>query len=47
VSLAAQVSGQARWGNFIAQWVPTWLLFGLYNKLVKVEGHDREDRGHR
>jgi hypothetical protein len=45
VSLAAQVSGQPRWGNFIAQWVPTWLLFGLYNKLVKLEGHDREDRG--
>jgi hypothetical protein len=44
VSLAAQVSGQYRWGNFIAQWVPTWLLFGLYNKLVKLEGHDRQDR---
>jgi hypothetical protein len=47
VSLAAQVSGQYRWANFIAQWVPTWLLFGLYNKLVKLEGHDREDRGPR
>jgi hypothetical protein len=47
VSLAAQVAGQGKWGNFIGQWVPTWLLFGLYNKLVKLEGHDREDRGHR
>jgi hypothetical protein len=46
-SLAAQVSGQYRWGHFIGQWVPTWLLFGLYNKLVKLEGHDRLDRGHR
>jgi hypothetical protein len=26
--------------NFIAQWVPTWLILGLYNKVVKTEGHD-------
>jgi len=32
-------------GNFIAQWVPTWLLFGLYNKMVKLEGHDQSDHG--
>jgi hypothetical protein len=32
---------QRKWGNFIAQWVPTWLIFGLYNKLVKLEGHQR------
>jgi hypothetical protein len=25
--------------------VPTWLILGLYNKLVKVEGHDQTDRG--
>jgi hypothetical protein len=45
LSLAAQVSGKGKWGNFIAQWVPTWLILGLYNKLVKLEGHDRADRG--
>ena len=45
VSLAAQVAGHGKWGNFIGQWVPTWLLFGLYNKLVKLEGHDKHDRG--
>jgi hypothetical protein len=27
--------------NFFGQWVPTLLIFGLYNKLVKVAGHDR------
>ncbi len=43
-SLALQVSGREKWGNFIAQWVPTWLVIGLYNKLVKLEGHDRLDR---
>ncbi len=26
---------------FIGQWVPTLLIFGLYNKLVKVAGSDR------
>jgi hypothetical protein len=44
VSLLLQISGQGKWGNFIAQWVPTWLVIGLYNKLVKLEGHDRTDR---
>ena len=45
LSLACQVAGRGKWGNFIAQWVPTWLIIGLYNKLVKLEGHDRYQRG--
>lgn len=44
-SLVFQVAGRGKWGNFIAQWVPTWLIIGLYNKMVKLEGHDRYDRG--
>ena len=44
-SLLFQAVGQGKWGNFIAQWVPTWLIIGLYNKVVKLEGHDRYDRG--
>jgi hypothetical protein len=44
LSLACQVAGRGKWGNFIAQWVPTWLIIGLYNKLVKLEGHDRYGR---
>lgn len=47
LSLALQVTGQGKWGNFIAQWVPTWLIIGVYNKLVKLEGHDQTDRGER
>jgi len=39
VSLVAQLTGRGKWGNFIAQWVPTWLLLGVYNKIVKTEGH--------
>jgi hypothetical protein len=44
-SLIAQSAGRGKWGNFIAQWVPTLLILGLYNKLVKLEGHDQQDRG--
>ena len=44
LSLAVQVGGRGKWGNFVAQWVPTLLLMGLYNKVVKVGGHDRYDR---
>jgi len=46
VSLLFQVGGRGNWGNFVAQWVPTWLIIGVYNKLVKLEGHDRTDRGY-
>ena len=45
LSLFCQMTGRGKWGNFIAQWVPTWLIIGLYNKVVKQEGHDRFDRG--
>lgn len=27
--------------TFVGQWAPTFLLLGLYNKLVKVAGSDR------
>jgi hypothetical protein len=45
LSLFCQITGRGKWGNFIAQWVPTWLIIGVYNKLVKLEGHDRYDQG--
>ena len=44
LSLLCEVAGRGKWGNFIAQWVPTWLIIGLYNKMVKLEGHDQSDR---
>jgi hypothetical protein len=32
---------------FVGQWVPTFLILGLYNKIVKVAGSDRSaDRLH-
>jgi len=26
--------------NFVGQWAPVFLILGLYNKLVKQQGHD-------
>lgn len=32
--------GRRSLAGFVGQWVPTILILGLYNKLVKVEGSD-------
>lgn len=40
-SLALQVIGRKDASTFVGQWVPTLLILGLYNKLVKVGGSDR------
>ena len=29
---------------FIGQWAAPFLVMGLYNKVVKVEGHDKTDK---
>lgn len=39
-SLVCKVSDQEKTANFIGQWAPTFLLLGLYNKLVKLEGSE-------
>lgn len=47
VSLGLQLSGNRKTkqvSNFIGQWAPTILVLGLYNKIVKVAGHDRVSR---
>src|SRR4051812_4618603 len=36
-----RLEGRAPLATFIGQWVPTLLLFGIYNKIVKVGGSDR------
>jgi hypothetical protein len=40
-SLALKVMGRKAESTFVAQWVPTMLNLGLYNKLVQVAGSDR------
>jgi hypothetical protein len=32
------------WALFVGQWVPTFLILGLYNKMVKQLGSDRYSR---
>ena len=46
VSLALQISGTKHKSLFIGQWAPSFLLFGIYNKLVKLEGHDKVQGKH-
>jgi hypothetical protein len=40
VSLTLQLMKQKHVSLFIGQWAPSLLILGLYNKLVKLEGHD-------
>jgi hypothetical protein len=40
-SLTFRLFGNRDASHFIGQWAPTLLVLGLYNKLVKVAGHER------
>jgi hypothetical protein len=44
-SMALMFCGRRDSSLFVGQWVPTILICGLYNKLVKVAGHDRRTAG--
>ena len=44
VALVLQMAGKRETANFVGQWAPTLLILGLYNKLVKVAGHDAAHR---
>ncbi|HEX2971093.1 MAG TPA: hypothetical protein VHP11_02100 [Tepidisphaeraceae bacterium] len=39
-SLALKMAGRGQDALFVGQWAPTFLILGLYNKLVKLEGSD-------
>ncbi len=41
ISLTLQLTGSKHRSLFIGQWAAPFLLFGVYNKLVKLEGHDK------
>jgi hypothetical protein len=43
-SLMLNASGKEHQSLFVGQWAPTFLILGLYNKLVKVAGSDRVSR---
>ena len=39
-SLALQLMGDEKRSLFVGQWAPTFLILGLYNKVVKVWGSE-------
>ena len=45
VSAGLKIAGRKNSALFVGQWAAPMLLFGVYNKLVKLEGHDQNDKG--
>lgn len=39
-SLTLKIMGKQSTALFIGQWAAPFLILGLYNKIVKTEGHD-------
>jgi hypothetical protein len=39
-ALAFKIAGSHRTANFVGQWAPTFLILGLYNKMVKLHGSE-------
>ena len=46
VSAVLQVMGKKQASLFVGDWVAPFLLFGVYNKIVKLQGSDKTERGH-
>ena len=45
-ALSFQIAGKEKHANFLGHWAPTFLLLGVYNKLVKLHGSDSFERRH-
>jgi hypothetical protein len=43
-SLTFKCMGKSSTALFVGQWAAPFLLLGIYNKLVKLEGHDHNDK---
>jgi hypothetical protein len=39
-SLMFAIAGDQKKANFVGQWAPTFLILGLYNKMVKLHGSE-------
>ena len=44
LSLALGCMRQKHLALFVGQWAAPFLAIGIYNKIVKLEGHDRNDK---
>lgn len=42
-SLTLKLLKKNKTALFVGQWAAPFLLLGIYNKIVKLEGHDHED----
>ena len=40
VSALMKILGKDNWALFIGQWAPSFLIIGVYNKMVKQHGSD-------
>ncbi len=47
LSLAMKLMKKSHLALFFGQWVSPFLLMGIYNKIVKTNGHDRKHRNPR
>jgi hypothetical protein len=45
-SLVLKIARKDHLALFVGQWAPTFLLFGVYNKIVKTHGHDKQELSH-
>ena len=42
-SLTLKIMGRKHTALFVGQWASPFLLFGIYNKIVKTQGHDQAE----
>lgn len=42
LSLSLKLAGRKHDALVVGQWAPTFLLFGIYNNLVKLHGSDKD-----
>lgn len=43
-SLTLKLMNRSKTALFVGQWAASFLLLGIYNKIVKLEGHDKSDK---
>jgi len=44
LALALEIGGKKEKANFVGHWAPTFLILGVYNKMVKLHGSDANER---
>ena len=44
ISAALKFTGRDRDAQFVGQWAPSFMLLGIYNKIVKVNGYQRDKK---